>query len=372
MGLSVLGVPGGAALGKRRCQAPAVTVGKTVSSGQGFHSMRRGFTLTELLVVISIIGILIALLVPAVNGVRNKAKLAQCGNNQREIAQAIVQYEQQKTFYPGYCEVTTPASATYPRQVSWAISIFKQLGRGDLWDLWRNVPGETNVSNLDPTVVTQLKCPLDMRTDNFIMSYVVNCGLRDSSAGTTATNIALPPDWSSNGVFFNHTVITNSRNTGASWAAATVRPIYKVTMSSSDIKDGAQMTLMLTESLQANRWTDSYESQVGFVWWPPNDSYNSSPLGINKTDPSRAFNNTNQQITYAYARPSSNHGSVVMATFCDAHQMPLNESIDLLVYGQLLTSDGSNARLAGSNSIAVPNISANIRWYTPLSADDFK
>ena len=77
---------------------------------------KRGFTLVELLVVIAIIGILVALLLPAIQAAREAARRSQCVNNMRQISIAMLNYENvEKALPPGSLHAVVN-SATQPER----------------------------------------------------------------------------------------------------------------------------------------------------------------------------------------------------------------------------------------------------------------
>ncbi len=123
---------------------------------------RSAFTLVELLVVIAIIGILVALLLPAVQAAREASRRISCTNNVKNICLALLNYEQARGRFPAGCIVTTVlVSEDYdikretevgPYGTSWLLPLLPYLEQQDLYDRWNfgtNLRGNRPVGETD-------------------------------------------------------------------------------------------------------------------------------------------------------------------------------------------------------------------------------
>src|SRR6202012_2447771 len=127
-----------------------------------------GFTLIELLVVISIIAVLIALLLPAVQAAREAARRAQCVNNLKHIALALMNYENSiTTFPPGYIDAQN-ISTNYPDLDmgpgwGWAAQSLSAMEQQSVYNSINFSLAIQHVSNTTAsrTALTVYQCPSD-------------------------------------------------------------------------------------------------------------------------------------------------------------------------------------------------------------------
>jgi prepilin-type N-terminal cleavage/methylation domain-containing protein/prepilin-type processing-associated H-X9-DG protein len=127
--------------------------------------LQRAFTLVELLVVIAIIGVLVALLLPAIQAAREAARRTQCQQNLREIGTALLNYEGQHKELPigciGYMGKTVAGVFQPALLISWNVQTLPYLEQQPLWERYRlDLPSTDPVNrDLGATVLTIFLCP---------------------------------------------------------------------------------------------------------------------------------------------------------------------------------------------------------------------
>lgn len=346
---------------------------------------RAGFTLVELLVVITIIGMLMAMLLPAVNSVRENGRRTTCLNNQKNVAAALLTYESNQGYFPGWRNLvgpgvsTVPADRTRTLRVGWAVMILPYLEHKDIFDSWNLGPAVFTATDQRYWPNKYLKifvCPSDppdrSGPNDTPTAYALNCGLftmNDNSSsqpsifgqqGTTSWRPGAPQAYGIIGDMGRfRTVNINGTNVEKGVDKREANSIEYITS-----HDGTSRTILVGENvnIDANEpanipiaWArcDTYPSEsylrikyMGFFW------HKTATARNNKINDELPIVNT---VTNDRARLSSFHGNMVVVTFADQHGQTLRQDIDAMVYYHLMTPYGADARVTNASGYNLTN-----------------
>jgi prepilin-type N-terminal cleavage/methylation domain-containing protein/prepilin-type processing-associated H-X9-DG protein len=307
---------------------------------------RQGFTLIELLVVIAIIAILIALLVPAVQKVRDAAARAQCQNNLKQIALGTHNYHDvYKRFPPGInLPISSASGAVFPTNAlytsgkigqppvpgqffSWMEAILPYIEQAPLYNQLnlnqREYANCNGPNSPGATVVPIYICPADILPSNNVSTYTTGgvtyyFGM-NSYGGNGGTR-----DW----------YISSMMNDGVFWINSAVRML--------GIIDGTSNTILAGERNHLDPNWAGISTLGGWAWAnfnAPEDCLLSSPVPVNYLVPPSPNQNQTDNRTCAYG---SNHTGGANFALCDGSVrfLILTNNTDVPLLQALSTRNG--------------------------------
>lgn len=294
----------------------------------------RGFTLVELLVVIAIIGILMGLLLPAVQNAREAGRRTTCFNNLYQMAFAATRHSDTNGFIPGWRN----AASTNGQVYGWPVLLLPFLERRDLSTALTAVAPSVSAKTSYLNIYLCPTSPPESQADAWL-SYAGNAGY-GSKLEVTASGI----DGKGNGVMVDTSLTGNQSN--------------RIDVDYVSNGDGASNTLVLTEKC-GTRVTKLPKWSNQIIVPPANpisltdvsatsSTYSSIPVFLFAgsaatnawTPPSGVVGSSN---TTDDRFPSSNHPGGVGVAFCDGHVLFLKSSVDITTYVQMMTSSSEQS-----------------------------
>jgi prepilin-type N-terminal cleavage/methylation domain-containing protein len=206
---------------------------------------RQGFTLVELLVVIAIIGVLVALLLPAVQAAREAARRSSCSNNLKQLGIALHNYHDTHLKFPyGYME-----GGGYHLRDCWAQQLLPFMEQAPLYDLYQStnvqwimdVPG-----TIKDVQIKTFDCPSDGSSPTALGN---NGGLRANGYGSQGSYVGCTGD-------------------GIMLGTATLRGLFYRDSKSgfATMTDGSSNTLAFSETIIRGQPSSGGWGDAGSYW----------------------------------------------------------------------------------------------------------
>lgn len=292
------------------------------------QKQRRGFTLVELLVVIAIIGVLVALLLPAVQAAREAARRTQCANQLRQHAIATHNYHDNFGTFP----MGAAQSAT--RGLVWLRATLPFIEQNNLYDGWDYTKDYHDGSGPNLAIIrTPIKshiCPSDSPTKTWNSTpnynYAINLGATDRSRTATST------------------LDSNAKFQGAPFETYTNRAY-----SMAALTDGTSNTLMLSEVRQGQVGSDLrgltwYGNHVGFnaVYGPNSKNPDVLASGFCNDPGNRPLGLPCTGGGPEVFSSRSRHPGGVQSALCDASVRFVPQTIDITIWRNLASSQDGN------------------------------
>jgi len=300
-------------------------------SRRAFCGPSTGFTLIELLVVIAIIGVLLGLLLPAVQAARAAARRTQCSNHLKQLALALQEYHAEQEAFPPAAKLHDSENGT---GISWYVLVLPHIEQNALF---REINPQPNGGAASwaarRVVVDMLVCPAVPQQDNSTSTVKLSSYAAIAGAGRNSERIDLEDvdcgDVDTDGVMY-----PGSRTT------------FRM------ILDGTSNTLVIGERQYAYWDWMSGATRVGD---PPTsicmDAAKNVRYPVN-ADPwqfgffvgdTRAPAGAPKTMLLNDTQFGSEHAGGAQFAFADGSVRMLSETIDFTVYQDLATKDGSEA-----------------------------
>ena len=267
------------------------------------RSRRTAFTLVELLVVIAIIGIIIGILLPAVQMAREQSRRGACVNNLLQLGKGFIAFEGRQNYIPGWrnASISGTGGPTY----AWPVPLLPFMERRDLYRSFES-------GTAAPSTISLLLCAsrVPPKSATAPLAYAGNCG-----NGTTVKGDGVMLDTSVARIGFDFI----GRGDGTS-----------STVLLSERCGTTVGTLADWSTAQATPYVNTAITHPGIVH-------------VGAPGLTRVVNAPTTVASGQFRYPSSPHSGGVNVVFCDGHVGFLRNAISGNVYAQLLTSNVENA-----------------------------